>query len=186
MKTGLSRSLRSLWRETRGVAAIEFALLVPILTVVLAAVVDFGQAFAASRKVNQISYRIADVISQSDEWRSSDVSNILTGAKSIILPFDMSNLEIVLTIVDVDKSGKETVEWSRADGTTAYTAGKASPVTIPAAIKENEVQFVAVEVTYSLSTPFAKLLKPVTGRDSYSFDESYILYPRVGETISLL
>lgn len=186
IKTSLSSRLPPLWRDNRGIAAIEFALLVPILIIVLAAVVDFGQAFAANRKVNQISYKIADVISQSGEWQSSEVSTILTGAKSIILPFETSGLKIVLTVVDVDKSGKETVAWSRASGATAYVAGRASPITIPAEIKEKDMQFVAVEVTYSLSTPFTSLFESVTGRNSYSFDESYILYPRTGTEISLL
>lgn len=186
MKSGLSNRLSSMRRDNRGIAAIEFALLVPILIVILAAVVDFGQAFAANRKINQISYKIADVISQSAEWQDSEVSAVLTGAKSIVLPFETSGLKIVLTVIDVDDSGKETVAWSRASGTTAYMAGQASPVTIPAKIKENDMQFVAVEVTYALATPFTSLLEPITGRSSYSFDESYILYPRTGNVISLL
>lgn len=173
-------------RDERGIAAIEFALIVPILLVMLAGAVDYGQAFEANRKLNQISYKVADVISQSREWDTGQVDNILAGAQTMILPLGTDGLGIVLTVVDVDSAGTESVSWSRSVGATAHTAGNPSPVTIPVEMKENDVQLVIVETSYVLVTPFASLIEKITGRASYAFSEHYILYPRQGDTISLI
>jgi len=181
--------LRQAWErfgaDRRGVSAIEFVLIFPLLVGLLAGTVDFGQALMVSRKMDQVVSTLGDMVSQKSAWTTSDLDAIITGTATIIQPFDNTNLQIQMTVLDVATNLTTTVNWARAYHTTALTKGAASPVTIPTNIAEAGVQLIAVKATYSLTTPFSSLLKPVTGVTSYSYSKTYIMRPRVKDSITL-
>jgi len=184
-KSWLRQAWGRLARDRRGVSAIEFVLIFPLLVGLLAGTVDFGQALMVSRKMDQIVSTLGDMVSQKSAWTTSDLDAIITGTATIIQPFDSTNLQIQMTVLDVANNLTTTVNWARAYHTSALTKGSASPVTIPTNIAEAGVQLIAVKATYSLTTPFSSLLKPVTGVTSYSYSKTYIMRPRVKDTITL-
>jgi Flp pilus assembly protein TadG len=184
-----TRSLRAAARalpgDKRGVSAIEFVLIFPILVGLLAGTVDFGQALMVSRKMNQIVGTLGDMVSQKSNWTTSDVNAIIAGSATIIEPFDSTQLTIQVAILDVATNLSTKVKWAKAYNTTALTANSASPVTIPTNIAEAGVQLIAVKATYDLTTPFSSLLRPITGVTSYHYNKTYIMRPRVKDTITL-
>lgn len=184
-KSRLWQAWARLGRDRRGVSAIEFVLIFPILVGLLAGTVDFGQALMVSRKMDQIVSTLGDMVSQKSAWTTTDLDAIMTGTATIIQPFDNTNLQIQLTVLDVATNLSTTVNWARAYHTTALAKGNDSPVTIPTNIAEAGVQLIAVKATYSLTTPFSSLLKPVTGVTSYTYSKTYIMRPRVKDTITL-
>jgi Flp pilus assembly protein TadG len=181
----LASAGRRIGEDRRGVSAIEFVLIFPILVSLLAGTVDFGQALIVTRKMNQIVSTLGDMVSQKSSWTTSDISAIIAGSATIMQPFDTTNLKIKLAVLDVSSSLVTTVNWAQAYNTTAPSKGGASPVTVATNLKESGVQLIVVEATYSLTTPFSSLLKPVTGVTSYSYDKSYIMRPRVKDTVTL-
>lgn len=185
-KTGRIRdALRRLCSDRRGVSAIEFVLIFPLLVGLLAGTVDFGQALMVSRKMDQIVGTLGDMVSQKYAWTSSDLDAIIAGTAVIIQPFDNTNLQIQLVVLDVASDLSTKVNWARAYHTTALAKNAASPVTIPTNIATSGVQLIAVKATYSLTTPFSSLLRPITGVTSYSYAKTYIMRPRVKDTITL-
>jgi Flp pilus assembly protein TadG len=178
----LARKLR---RDERGVSAIEFVLIFPLLVGLLAGTVDFGQALMVSRKMDQIVGTLGDMVSQKSTWTTSDLDAIIAGDAVIIQPFDNTGLQIQLAILDVATDLTTKVNWARAYHTTALIKNDASPVTIPTNIAEAGVQLIAVKATYSLTTPFSSLLQPITGVTSYSYAKTYIMRPRIKDTITL-
>jgi Flp pilus assembly protein TadG len=181
----IGKAARALPGDKRGVSAIEFVLIFPILISLLAGTVDFGQALMVSRKMNQIVGTLGDMVAQKSAWTSTDVNAIITGSSTIIEPFDTDNLTIQLAVVDISNSLSATVNWAKAYNTTALSKGNSSPVTIPTDIAESGVQMVVVKATYELTTPFSSLLKPVTGVTSYHYQKTYIMRPRIKDTITL-
>jgi len=184
-KSRLAQLARRLRRDERGVSAIEFVLIFPLLVSLLAGTVDFGQALMVSRKMDQIVGTLGDMVSQKSSWTTTDLDAIITGSAVIIQPFDSTNLQIQLAVLDVASDLTTKVNWARAYHTTALTKNSASPVTIPTNIAESGVQLIAVKATFSLTTPFSSLLKPVTGVTSYSYSKTYIMRPRIKDTIIL-
>jgi Flp pilus assembly protein TadG len=178
----LARRLRG---DERGVSAIEFVLVFPLLVGLLAGTVDFGQALMVSRKMDQIVGTLGDMVSQKSAWTTSDLDAIIAGDAVIIQPFDNTNLQIQLAVLDVAADLTTRVNWARAYHTTALAKNDPSPVTIPANIAESGVQLIAVKATYSLTTPFSSLLQPITGVTSYSYAKTYIMRPRIKDTITL-
>jgi Flp pilus assembly protein TadG len=172
-------------KDSAGVSAIEFVLIFPILVALLAGTVDFGQALMVSRKMNQISSTLGDMIAQSSSWTTSSANAIITGTTTIIQPYSTSTLTIKLAVVDVASDLSAKVNWGLAYNTTAPVANDASPVTIPTSIAESGVQLVTVKATYQLTTPFSSLLQPITGVSTYNYTKTYIMRPRVKDTITL-
>lgn len=181
----LEGARRRIARDERGVSAIEFVLIFPLLVGMLAGTVDIGQALTVSRKMNQVAATLGDMTSQQTSWTATDIDAIIAGTATIIEPFDKSNLKIDLAILDVDASLKTKVNWARAYNKTALTKNAASPVTIPTNIAQPGVQLIAVKATYSLTTPFSKLLQPITGVTTYNYQKTYIMRPRNDNQITL-
>lgn len=172
-------------RDETGVSAIEFVLIFPILVVLLAGTVDFGQALIVNRKMSQIVGTLGDMVSQKSSWSDDDIAAIIAGSATIIEPFETDDLTIQMAVVDISNSLSATVNWSKAYNATALTKGNSSPVTIPTDIAEAGVQLVAVKATYTLTTPFSSLLEPITGVTSYNYNKTYIMRPRIKDTITL-
>jgi Flp pilus assembly protein TadG len=181
----LVASLRRLRADRSGVSAIEFVLIFPILVALLAGTVDFGQALIVSRKMNQVAGTLGDMVSQKSTWTSDEINAIIAGSATIIQPFDQSQLTIQVAIVDVAADLTTKVNWAKAYNTTALAKNAASPVTIATNIEEAGVQMIAVKATYSLTTPFSTLLQPVTGVTAYHYSKTFIMRPRVKDTITL-
>lgn len=172
-------------RDERGVSAIEFVLVFPLLVGMLAGTVDIGQALTVSRKMNQVVSTLGDMTSQQNTWTTSDIDAIIAGTATIIEPFSKTDLKVDLAILDVDSSLATKVNWARSYNKTALTKNAASPVAIPTNIAQSGVQLIAVKATYSLTTPFSKLLKPITGVTTYNYQKTYIMRPRNGNALTL-
>ncbi len=180
-----AKLLRQLKADRRGVSAIEFALIFPILIVLLAGTTDLGQALIVSRKMNQVVATASDLVSQDSSWSSSRLDAILKGTASIILPFDPQDLKITVSVVNIDAANKAKVNWSRSYHGKALARGDDSPVEIPANIVENGVQLVVATATYSLTTPFADIMESIVGSSSYNYSRYSIMRPRAKSTIEL-
>jgi len=184
-QAGLFGTFRKLKKDKSGVSAIEFVLIFPILVALLAGTVDFGQALIVSRKMNQIAGTLGDMVSQKSGWTTTEVNAIIAGSATIIQPFDQAQLTIQLAVVDVATDLTTKVNWAKAYNTTALAKNAASPVTISTDIKEAGVQLIVVKATYDLTTPFSTLLKPVTGVTAYHYNKTFIMRPRVKDTVTL-
>lgn len=184
-RMSLQQAPRRLLRDRSGVSAIEFVLLFPIMIGMMAGTVDIGQALTVSRKMNQIASTLGDMTSQQETWTPANIDAIIAGAATIIDPYSKADIKIDLAILDIDASLNAKVNWSRGYNTDALAKGAASPVTIPTNIAQSGVQLVAVRARYTLQTPFTKLLTPVTGVTAYHYEKTYIMRPRLSETIAL-
>jgi len=181
----LTRIARNFLGNGSGASAIEFVLVFPIMIVLLAGTVDLGQALLVSRKMNQITATLGDMVSQKATWKEADVTAIIAGAASIIEPFDTSNLAIQLAVVDIDSDLAASVDWAEAYNKTALSKGAASPVEIPTEVAIAGVQMIAVNATYTLTTPFSSLLESITGMTAYHYSKNYIMRPRIQDSVTL-
>ena len=182
--TRISNALERLGGNRDGASAIEFALLLPLMLLLLAGLVDLGQGLTVRRKINQIASTTSEIIAMQTSWSDASVASILSGVSSILDPYDSSGLKVVLCVVDIDKKGVEKVNWSAARGTAALAAGQASPVEIPDELQEKGVQMVVTRVQYKLDTIFSGLFESFTGGGAYEFDQNFFVRPRNGDTIT--
>ncbi|ENN89731.1 hypothetical protein RHSP_36668 [Rhizobium freirei PRF 81] len=162
----------------------EFALVLPILLLLLAATVDLGHALTVSRKLDEIATTTGDVISQQGTWTRSNVAGLLSGMSFILQPYDTTGLTVTVAVEDVAANGAATVNWSAAFNASSLATGAASPIAVPAKIQEQGVQVVLTRVQYSFTTPLSNLLGNFTGTNGYSFERYFFNRPRTADKIA--
>lgn len=133
----------------RGMAATEFALLLPIQVLLFFGVIEASDALTANRRVALASNTLADLVAQSKELTFADVDSLFVGIREIIDPTAASSLSVNLVSVVQDAGGSPIVHWSRdIDGTAPYTPGSRFPNLTDATILSAGSSLVFVELTY--------------------------------------
>ena len=130
-KVGIFKSMRKLseiGRERKGVAAVEFALVVPFIVIMFLASVDAVFALTAKRKVAVATYSIADVSSRALNLNDDDLSAIADLGRLILTPFNASQSRILITGAEVLSNGNQAVvRWSHlSEASNGATGGAAN------------------------------------------------------------
>jgi Flp pilus assembly protein TadG len=150
MRRGRFSLARRFARDRRGVAALEFALVVPIVIVVYAAGFEIVEASTVYRKLTDTTVQLANVTAQYTSVTTTDVTNIFGASSQIMSPYSTTPLTVVLSEVQVNASGQGVVQWSEAyQGATALT--KSSTVTMPTGFQNNGDYYLIVQTTYDYS-----------------------------------
>jgi Flp pilus assembly protein TadG len=83
----IRRSARDLPGDTRGIAAIEFAMIVPLMLVLFFGTVEFSSGVAVDRKVTLMARTLSDLTSQQDtKIIDSTFTNIFNASTGIMTP----------------------------------------------------------------------------------------------------
>ena len=156
--------IRRLRASRSGVAMVEFALLLPLLIVILFGTMEVTQLVIAKRRLNLLVYALGDLTSQSQTISSSDVADIFGAAGTILSPLSTSNLQMRISSIIVYTTGKTCVDWSKTSGAgiTPLSAGSTT-YTMPTAITSSPAtstrDFIVAEAAYPLSLSTHGFLK---------------------------
>src|SRR5689334_24418866 len=102
MKTVLSlpdlhQRLVRFGKDRRGVSAVEFAMLLPLMITLYLGSVEISQGVAIDRKVTLTTRTVADLASQVSSINNADMTNMLNATSAVIAPFDASRLRVVVS-----------------------------------------------------------------------------------------
>jgi Flp pilus assembly protein TadG len=79
--------LRKLWRDKSGVAAIEFALLLPMLVALLIGSLEVTFKIWSTQKAEKLAVTLSDVVAQSTAVTKSDLTKLAGAVDKIMDPF---------------------------------------------------------------------------------------------------
>lgn len=117
------RRASSLPHDVSGIAAIEFAMIAPLLLMMLFGIIDVANYFAVDRKVSQVSQMVSDLTSRYTAVQESDVTNFFTIAGAMVTPYDKNQLKTTIHQVYLDPNTKTAkVVWSRGSSALAKNA----------------------------------------------------------------
>jgi Flp pilus assembly protein TadG len=163
-------------RDTRGVSAVEFALLLPLMLTMYLGGSEVASAVATSRKVTLVSRTVADLTSQSSSITDASMTNILNASAAVIAPYASSKLKVTVSEVKIDANGAATVVWSDTLGGTARPAG--SSVTLPAGLKVANTWLIWSEAEFNYEPTFGSGL---TG--SLALKDRMYMRPRLSNDV---
>jgi Flp pilus assembly protein TadG len=185
-----------LLRDRRGVAAIEFAMIVPIMLVLFFGTVEFSSGVAVQRKVTLMARTLSDLTSQSpiNGVANADLTGFFQASGAIMTPYasptyDPTNAVISELFVD-PSTLKARVQWSKA-----YHAGVARSVgsivtTVPPGLLVANTYLIFSEVSF-LYTPavgYVMAKAGITLSDvAYTRPRQWscVIYPAVAATSTL-
>lgn len=180
MAAGPVRAMMALARDRRGVSAVEFALVLPLMLTLFLATAETTQGLQADRKVSLAARALSDLSSQATTIADADMSNILDATADVLAPFSVSNAQIVVTGIQIDTTGIARAVWSDARNATRYSCGQV--MTIPSQLMPATGStgfFVLAEVKYSYTPAVAYLMS-----GSVLLSDRLYTRPRIGDTVS--
>jgi Flp pilus assembly protein TadG len=176
LKGSIERRLRHLVGDERGVSAVEFAMLLPLMLSLYLGAVEVSQGIGADRKVTLTARTICDLVSQVQSIGNTDMTNALNASSAVMAPFPASNLKVTVSSVKIDANGKATVDWS--DSLNGTARAKGSTVTLPNALNVANTSLVWSEVQYTY--------KPVIGyvvTGTLTLKDQMYMRPRLSDSV---
>lgn len=157
----LRRSVARLRRDTRGVAAVEFAVIVPLMLVMFFGTIEFSSAVAVDRKLSLVAQGLADLVSRSKTVTDVDFTNFNLIANAMLTPYSATPLHATITEIYIDTAtGNGHAQWSK--GYAPRTAGSTVPV--PAdLIARDSVTNAVLPNQYLIFTEAKYLYTPTVG-----------------------
>ncbi|WP_395075751.1 TadE/TadG family type IV pilus assembly protein [Hyphococcus sp.] len=156
------------WRDCRsGIAAVEFALVGPLMILIFFGVVESADALARSRQVTLAVNTLADLASQETNLLTSDADDLFGGIEQIVdaggAPM---NIRLVSVITDAD--GDPVVHWSRDNsGGQPYVKGSAYDGLPTSTLIDPGASILVGEITYQYSSRLTNVvIPPITFKGS--------------------
>jgi Flp pilus assembly protein TadG len=133
-------------RDRRGVSAVEFALLAPLMIGLYLGCVEISDGVAADRKVTLTAGALANLTAQATTISANDMTNIMNASTAVISPYDATKLKATVSCLKIDNAGQATVAWSVSQNGSPRATG--SGVTLPASLAVPSSSLVFSEVSY--------------------------------------
>ena len=183
-----NRILGAFLRRDTGVAAVEFALVVPLMLSVYLGCSEAASLLTADRKVQSVAGAVGDLVARANKTLpQSQLADFFEAATSIMAPYDVTKLVQTVTAVSVSSEGEATIDWSARFENNAlstvvpeYVAGE--PFDLPAemiAIATGQTVIIA-ETDYRHQP-----LLGVVFKSELELHRSAMFMPRFGGTIDL-
>jgi len=128
-RAGILAHLRALARERRGIAALEFAVLMPLFIILYFGTFEVGQGISINLNNALAARTVTDLASQYTDIYNADMTDILGASTTVMAPYPTQSFSVTVSQVTVDNTGKATIAWSDSRNGTARSPG--ATVTLP-------------------------------------------------------
>jgi Flp pilus assembly protein TadG len=173
-----------LGRDKRGIGAIEFAILAPVLLLLYLGALETTVALSVAKRASRASGSIADIVTQQSSVTKSFLATMPSVANAIFAPFGTTGLTLKITGIAIDSTSKATVAWSWAqDGSTPYVANSvASGVPADMSTASSFLVRTELSIPYQLLS-FGPDFLP-SGTNTITISKEYFYRQRTGSSIS--
>jgi Flp pilus assembly protein TadG len=174
--------VRRFAKNAKAVAAVEFALILPLLLTLYVGSVELSSAITVDKRVASVSGALGDLVARADGTISeSTVDDYFYAASTTMAPYSNSAVKQVVSCIYVDSDGNSTVAWSRSyNGATAHADGSAYH--LPSDLKNLALDGYVIVAEAQLN--YAPLFGYVF-ETSFSLYHEYYFLPRFGEEITI-
>lgn len=175
-RAALRRLVRGLGRNRRGVAALEFAMIMPVMLAIYFGIVETGQAVMINRKVTQLTRSLVDLSSQVATIPTAEVSNIFDAAQTVMMPFTGVAPKMSIHNIVIDSAGVAKVCWSEERNSTKLARG--TTINLPADLRLPNTSVVMAQASYDFTPIVGWIIKG--GAITIGGDPIY-MRPRLGK-----
>jgi len=151
-----------LLRDRRGVAAVEFAVILPIVLMLFFGTIEVSTGVAVDRKVVILTRTLSDLISQAKSITDTDISNAFNISSAVMAPYSNGPVKAKISQIYIDPTTLvANVKWSAALNDTAHTCNEVVTTLVPDGIRIGGTYLIMSEVGYDYT--------PVAGMNGGSF-----------------
>jgi Flp pilus assembly protein TadG len=147
-------------RNNSGLAAVEFAMIIPLMAMLLIGTNEFAAGVSIDRKVTIMARTLSDLTSQNVAVTDAQLTNFFNASKAIMTPYSSAEVKGKITELWIDPTTlKARVQWSQ--GTEPRNKGDI--VDIPDALKIGDTYLIYSEVKYKYVPSVAWFINKVDG-----------------------
>lgn len=176
----MQRHFRRFGRAKQGVAALEFAILAPMMVFLLFGSVDLLDLLDVNRRVENAAASLADVVARDTEIDDDEIDGLWAALDILMFPATSEGVDIRLSSISIESATTARVVWSEGHGgMAALDAG--DTVDLPDGMMTVGTSLIMAEAEYEYASPLGFLLNgPMTlGHDVYRRSRLIDPIPRV-------
>jgi len=151
----LHARLRRFKRDTKGLAAVEFAILLPMMVILLFGSIEIVDLLQANTRTHNAASSLADVTSRDTEISNAEVNALWDALEVLMFPNNVDNMRVCIASVRVVSASVATTEWTECRGLGATIA---TPQALPAGMMQPGSSVIVTEATL----PYASVLGMIT------------------------
>jgi Flp pilus assembly protein TadG len=160
IRSCLRRTAAALRRDSRGMAATEFAMIVPMMLLMLFGTIDVSSGVAVKRKITLVARTLSDLTSQSRAVNDADVTNFFAASYGIMWPYPSEPVQATISELYIDPaSSVARVQWSQGKA----PRGTGSTVGIPSGLIGRDSSGNVLPNQYLIFSEVSYLYQPIVG-----------------------
>lgn len=144
--------IRGFAASTSAIAAVEFALVAPLMTLLFFGMMEASDLFTVKRRIANAANSLSDLITHDQTITKAQVADSIIGVKRLLEPTDVSTLSIriVSVIKGPNANDPVLVHWSIDDtGAAPYAADEVYDKIDNEAMVNNIASLIVVEMDYT-------------------------------------
>jgi len=174
-----ARSLGCFGRDKRASAAVEFAFLAPLLTLMLLGTIELGRAINMDRVFTMATDTTGDLVAREQYMGTSstdaqtNLASMMLSVKQVMLPYDSSSLALgVISVQASPTNAADTrVVWSYSyNGKTVPS--KCATYALPSGMLAKGGSTIVVESSFLFKPLFTNVIPGLSGNVNWT-DKSY-------------
>jgi len=167
----MRRLVIELRADKSGVAAVEFAMIIPMMLVLFFGTNEFASGVAVDRKVTLMARTLSDLTSQNTSVTDTQLTNFFNAANSMMTPYSATPVKATITELYIDPTTLQAkVQWSKG----AAARGSGTTVSIPTALQIGGTYLIYSEVTYN----YVPIVGYVMAKTGINLSDSTFTRPR--------
>lgn len=188
------RASRPLMTCERGIAAVEFALIVPVMLMMFIGTVELSQAITVDRRVTSVASSTADLVARQKTITTAQMASYMQAISQIMAPYSGTPMKITVANVYATVAAPTTYkvcwvyQYNSGANTSLQNGGTYPSADMPAGIVVGGTSVVIVEVAYAYAP--VVLFHGSAGHvgasyvgAGYTLREKFFLKPRLSASI---
>jgi Flp pilus assembly protein TadG len=148
--------MRRFGAATSGLAALEFAILLPLMVFLLLGSVDLLDALSVNRRAENVAASLADVVARDTSVSNAEMTGIWSAVNLLMYPGTDTSMSERISSISVTSASNAQVVWSEGrNGLTPLPAN--STITLPSQMMIAGTSLIKAETVYHYHSPLSFL-----------------------------
>ena len=174
----------SLARDRSGVAAVEFAMVAPIVLFLFLGTLEMSQAITVDRRVTQVASSTADLVARTKTTTTAEMDGVMGLIDETMKPYDPTLMRVTLVNVAANPNDESDVKvcWVyHHNGGANSGVSQGGAYTLPPNLVEAGDSVVIAEVQYD----YEPLITNYFIESTLALTEKFFLKPRLSTMVEL-
>jgi len=171
------RGIQGIWYNEKGVSAVEFALIAPLMVLIYFGCIELSLLMRADRRVTTTASSLGDLTARLVTVSDSDMQELYNAAVVLMSPYAASSTRMRITSVVDDGDGETRVAWSDGFNITPYAED--AVITVPEGLVASPGSVIIAEVEFEYDSSIGFVLDA-----SQTLEDTFYLRPRRVTTIN--